>query len=110
VALSRRHDFVLRLGEHDIKLGIFFLLVIFSKLVFTDISIQNCPGPQQAWIQAAIDDSIYLAAKAAKTLEEIIGMNPIRPQAQILLDSHLSTLANQNDKGQPIYKWILGKS
>ena len=83
-----------------------FLLFAIHSLACTAFNIQNCVGLHKDWVQSALQDTVFLATRAALTLEEELkSPKGISPEVQTILDAFLRP---QNT--QDIYKSILGMS
>ena len=81
------------------------LFSIFS-LSYAAFDIQNCNPKQKALVEAALEDAVYLAGRAAQTLEEALNLpGGIPIQVEIILDAFLSPKASLL-----LYKEILGKT
>jgi len=89
------------------KLRVFLLFAIFFSAC-PAFSIEDCDDSQMTWVQDALDDAVYLAGRAALTLQQVLGPSDGIPyHVQKILDAFLSPDAGKN---QAIYQFILSKS
>ena len=93
----------------NFKLGVFLLFIMFS-LACSALQFMNCDQPQLSWVQNAIKDAVYLASRAAQTLEEVLNSpSEIPIQVEAILDTLLGDIEDNIEKIN-IYQGFLGKS
>ena len=87
------------------KFGVFSLFALFL-LASADFNIQYCAEPRYSWVESGLRDAVYLAGRAAQTLQQVLGSSdPIPSPVKTILDAFLSSEATHDT-----YQGILGKS
>ena len=87
------------------KFGVFSLFALFP-LACAYFNIQNCAEPRYSWLESGLYDAVYLAGRAALTLQQVLdSSDPIPTTVKTILDAFLSSEATRDT-----YLGIVGKS